>query len=78
MTEQILYEIYGTKYVLIEMGAITARDTDKASKLLKKHDGIWQGIKEINRGGLFSSSVVIVKVLIPERNIIAFNEENSF
>ena len=72
--EQLLYEINGIKYVLME-DFITTNNSEEIKAKIKKHEGIQQGVKEISRGGFFSSPYLVIKVLIPEKNIIAWNND---
>ncbi len=72
--ENILYEINGIKYVLVEQ-LLMERNQEKVNKILKKHECVLQGIKEINRGGWFENAYMVFKILVPEKNLIAFNNE---
>lgn len=73
-SEQLLFEINGRKYVLIEE-LFTSASHKKMQAKYKKYECIEQGIKEINRGGFFQTAFAIIKVLVPEENISAFNNE---
>lgn len=74
--ENIIYELNGKKYLLVEL-IITGSSYKESIKNVEKYNGIYQGIKETKQGGLFSSGYVIIKVLIPEENIVAFNSSES-
>ena len=71
--EQLVYEINNKKYLLFEMPIVSKRQGAKKDQLIKDCKGIIQGVKEIKIGGLFSSSYMIVKVLIPEEFIETFS-----
>lgn len=75
MNNEILYEINGIKYVLIEI-MFTSKNVKRATELCEKYDAIYQGVSKIDRGGLFSNAYAVIKVLVPEQNIIAFNKDN--
>lgn len=71
--EQFIYELNGRKYLLVEIPIIESKK-DQTEAKLKKFECIYQGIKEINRGGFFSNAYMIIKVLVPEENVQAFND----
>lgn len=71
--EQLVYEINNKKYLLFEMPIVSKSQVAKKDQLIKDCKGIIQGVKEIKTGGLFSSSYMIVKVLIPEEFIETFS-----
>lgn len=73
--EQLVYEINNKKYLLFEMPIVSKSQWAKKDKLIKDCKGIIQGVKEIKIGGLFSSSYMIVKVLIPEEFIETFSND---
>lgn len=74
--EQITCELNGIKYLMVEM-----QYTDKNRKwldvIIKKHNCIYQGIKEFHKNTLFSNGFAIIKILVPEENVIAFNNEEN-
>jgi len=72
MSEQLIYEILGEKYILVEEAIQNSRQQDILNKKAKLYGCISQGIK-IDRGGWFENSVVIAKILVPERNILKYN-----
>lgn len=74
MTEQLIYELNGIRYLLVEL-PITSGNNKNTVATYTKYDGIYQGVKDIKRAGLFYSGLAIIKVLIPERNIVEFNKE---
>ncbi len=75
--EQIKIEILGEQYILVEE-IQTVGNTQKLNKKVKQVDGIFQGVKEINEGSFWSSikAFAIVKILIPEKNILIWNRLN--
>jgi hypothetical protein len=73
--EQLIYELNGKKYLLVEI-LITEDNHKKIDAICKQCNGIYQGIKEINRGGWFSSAYCVMKFLIPEDQIETFNAED--
>lgn len=74
--EQIIYELNSKKYLLVEIPIIINSTVKKEEAKYKKYGGIYQGVKEINRGGFFTNAYAVVKVLIPEINIEAWNAED--
>jgi len=71
--ENIIVELSGKKYLLIELPVLSSTDREIEERI-KKYDGIYQGIKKLHTGGFFSRSYAIIKVLIPEENVIEFNK----
>lgn len=72
--ENLTCELNGIKYLLVKYPFFNA-NKHKAEPLFKKYDCIVQGVSDIKIGGFFSSSSMIVSVLVPEHNVIAFNAE---
>jgi hypothetical protein len=72
--EQIIYELNGKKYLLVEVVKYPATQ-DKIKAICYKYNCIYQGVKEINRGWLFSTAYAVEKYLVPEEHIEAFNRE---
>lgn len=68
-------ELNGIKYVLLERIA-TKETGNKADKIIKKHGGIIQGLHLV-KGWFFYKTYIKYTVLIPEQNIIAFNNEKD-
>lgn len=75
MMEQIIYELNSKKYLLVEIPMAQGR-TEKMDSLVKKHGGIYQGIKEFKRESFWHGGYAIAKYLIPENTLEAFNAEN--
>lgn len=74
--EQIIYNLNGINYLLVEE-LITASNQKKKEKKLKFYDCIYQGVKEINRNSWFGSDYTIIKVLVPEKHIITYNNDDN-
>lgn len=72
--ENIIVELNGKKYLSVELFTTTSNEKKITAKCTK-YDAIYQGIKEIHRGGLWTNSYVVIKVLVPEENVIAFNND---
>jgi len=70
--EQILYEIAGTKYLLVEV-VLTDSTRAKLERLLTKYNCITQGVKELKKSWLGGHT--ILKWLVPENNVVNFNNE---
>jgi hypothetical protein len=70
--EQLIYTINGVNYVLIEL-PVTENNQKKVQKTAEDHDCIFQGVKEIKRS-LFFGGHAIIKYLVPEQRLIAFNK----
>jgi hypothetical protein len=73
--EQLIYEINGQKYILVEV-LLTTNNQKKIEARAKRHNCIEQGVKEVKQGGIFSPPYAIVRLLVPEKNIIAFNNDD--
>jgi hypothetical protein len=74
--ENITVELQSKKYLLVEV-LCTASNERKLKALFKKYGCIHQGIKEIKTGGFLTPNYAIAKYLVPEENVIAFNNEND-
>ena len=73
----IIHELNGKKYLLVELPLTTDKDHNKKMQsCMKKFNCIAQGVKEISTGGWFSKPYVIIKILVPEENVIQFNNES--
>lgn len=64
----------GVKYLSVEL-AIRPSQEDRLTQLYTKYAVIYQGIKQPKTGGFFYSSYTIIKILVPEANIIAWNKD---
>jgi hypothetical protein len=74
--ENITCELNGIKYLLVET-PIVQSSVDELKGKCKKHGAIYQGVSKIDRGGFFSSPYMIVKILVPEKNVIAWNNDDK-
>lgn len=74
--ENITCELNGIKYLMVEY-PITSSNKYKIEARCKRHGVIMQGISKIDRGGFFSDGFVIIKLLVPEKNIIAWNDDDN-
>ena len=74
--ENITCELNGIKYLLVEV-PITESNAKKIESRCKRHECIMQGVSKIDRGGFFSSAYMIVKILVPEKNVIAWNNDDN-
>lgn len=65
------------RYLVVDLpttiDAIRAR---KIEAVCKRHEGIYQGFSKLSSGGLFGVDIYNIRVLIPEKNIIAFNNDD--
>lgn len=67
----------GEKYLIIEILATRKTSEEKLMAKLKRHEAIYQGVKEINTGGFWGSPYGVFRVLVPERNVVAFNNDED-
>ena len=72
-TEQLIYEIAGKRYILIEV-PFSDKLLKKRDEMIKKFGLISQGIKEINRGGFFDNPFIIERLFLPEKNFMMWAE----
>lgn len=74
--ENITFELNGIKYVMIEV-FIIENNGSKIERRCNRHECIVQGIVEINNGGWNSRPYAIVKILVPEQNLMAWENDNG-
>jgi hypothetical protein len=74
MNEQLIYTIAGENYILIEIPFLPGKHA-LTSAFCDKHGMVYQGIKEVVKGGFWGSSVCIQKFLLPERNFIKYSQD---
>lgn len=74
--EQIIYNLNGINYLLIEE-LITPNNKRKMQIKFKAYDCIYQGIKEISKDSWFRSDYAIIKILVPEKNIVLYNNDDN-
>lgn len=77
MSQEITCELNGVKYLLVDVFIKDKNDKDDITKKCKKYGAVYQGVKELKQGGFFSSGYAILKVLVPEKNVIAWNDEKT-
>jgi hypothetical protein len=66
------------RYLVVDIPT-TLTNTTTAKKIeaaCKRHEGIYQGFNKLSSGGLFGVDIYNIRVLIPEKNIIAFNNDD--
>lgn len=76
MSDNLIYEIDGIKYLLFAI-PVTDKNKHNINTEVGMYDGIVQGIKEWKHGGLFTNSVVILNVLIPETKALDFHKHSK-
>lgn len=74
--ETITCELNGIKYLLVER-LVTDENSDEIDRKNKKYDCIYQGISKMNTEGFFTKAHMIVKILVPEKNVIAWSRETD-
>lgn len=74
--ESITCELNGIKYLLVEY-PITSNNQKKIKEKCKKYECIMQGVGKVDRGGFFSDAYIIFKILVPEKNVIAWNDDEN-
>lgn len=72
--DQLIYELNGIRYLLIQF-PMTSKNEKEVKAIVLKHGGIFQGVKEVGKETLFSRGYFIMNVLIPEDTIIEFNKD---
>lgn len=65
--EQIVHEISGKRYVLIEL-LNASRSHKEVEDMIKKLGMVYQGIKEIKPAGFWTKGYAILNYLLPEEN----------
>lgn len=76
MESTIIVELNGVKYLLVER-LITRSNIAKMDARRKRHGVIYQGIKKIDTGGFFTDVHVIATLLVPEKNVIAWDNDDK-
>lgn len=69
MKEKLTYKIAGKEYLLIEVLMTQPSTVRKVDKLIEKLGAIEQGIKDHKQAGMFSSGLLILKILVPVNKI---------
>lgn len=68
-------ELNGIKYLLVEI-LVDGDDGPKTRRNIKKHECILHGVKELRRSWFIFRGYAILTILVPEKNVIAWNKEN--
>lgn len=74
--ENLTCELNGIKYLLIKYPVLKS-NKKRFDELIRKYDCLIQGIDTIKIGGFFSQSYMLLNILVPEKNIIAFNADEN-
>lgn len=69
MKEKLIYKVNNIEYLLVEKLIIKSSQSDYINKMIKKFKAIEQGFGEIKKGGIVSSGYIILKILVPCKNI---------
>lgn len=72
--EQLIYEINGKKYLLMEDTITDNTTRDNLKEKCKRLNCIPQGIKDWKPPTLWKNGRAVIKVLVPEENVMAFTE----
>ncbi len=72
--ENMTCELNGIKYLLVDQ-VLTGTNPKKITEKIKKYEAIVKDHKREERGGFFSSTYVIITVLVPEKHIMEWNNE---
>ena len=72
--KDLIYEINGKKYMLFCVPA-TLKNATKIELNIERYGCINQGLKEF-KTGFFMPTVTIWNILVPEENVIAWNESD--
>lgn len=71
--DRLNYSVNGVDYLLMEI-YVSGKNHKEVDATLKKYNVICQGIKEIKFNFLFRN-YCILKVLVPEFNVVDFDNE---
>jgi hypothetical protein len=71
-------EVAGIKYLPIDVLITSNRKSgEEAKKAMKECGAIYQRVKKLDVGGFFGKAHAVLTVLVPETNVIKFNEMMS-
>jgi hypothetical protein len=73
-TPQLIHEINGIKYLLMEIMVTKNTTANKMEAACKKYNCILQGVKEVNLGSFWKDAYAVVRVLVPENKIFEFQD----
>ena len=74
MSSKIVHEINGEKYIIIELPFVEG-SMKRFNAFVERNQMIFQGIKKIDRGGLFGKAVIVHKFLLPEKNFLQYSKD---
>ena len=75
--EDIIVTLNNQRYLRIEIPMLLDSAMSKRIQLLgERHEAIYQGFSLLSKGGFFAPDMYVCKILVPEKNIIAFNNDN--
>lgn len=74
MSEKIVHQLNGINYLLFEI-ELSKHYAKKYDAKIKKHKGIIQSLTQKRR--FFRGLTAVVKFLIPEDQVMAFNDYNN-
>lgn len=70
--DQIKTNIQGENYILVEV-PILKNNNDEIISVGDKYQCIYTGIKEVSAATFWNKAIYAVKLLVPEKNIVKFN-----
>ena len=71
---KLVHEIAGKKYLLVEIPTIEGQGK-RVEEFIERNGLIFQGVKSIDRGGLFGRAVVVGTYFLPEQNFISYSRD---
>lgn len=71
MDEKLIYTLNGINYLLLEI-ELSKKSAHKYDAKIKKHKGIIQSLTQ--KRNFFTGFTAVVKFLIPEDQVLAFND----
>ena len=76
--EELIVTLNGKNYLVVELPMSFHQKNigERIDKICQRHGALWQGFKKISGGFLsLSPSIYAARVLVPEENVIAFNND---
>ena len=74
--ENTTCKLNGVKYLSVEAIVSNKSDIERLDNQCKRYGCIKQSIVKIESGYGYSNGYVIVKILVPEKNVIAWSNDN--
>jgi hypothetical protein len=71
---QLVHEILGKRYILVDVPMVSGIE-HKVKRVVATYGLLFQGIKRLDRGGIFDRTVVIQTYFCPEENYISFSKD---